>query len=129
MKIIKSILKPLFALFKGLYLVLDTILITPVSKLVYKSRDLLKNNNSKIEKILNMPNVLIYFSLICAIGLFLQGVITGYQPRAKADSYTFLSCVIICYNFFIILHNPLRTLLQIHILFTASSNVSKEKCV
>ena len=71
MKIIKSILKPLLALFKGLYFVLDTILITPVSKLVYKSRDLLKNNNSKIEKILNMPNVLIYFSLICAIGLFL----------------------------------------------------------
>lgn len=71
MKIIKTIFKPLIALLKGLYFVLDKVFITPISKLIYKLSDLFKSNNSKIEKILNMPNVLIYFSLACAVGLFL----------------------------------------------------------
>ena len=71
MKLIKTIFKPLIIVLKFLYKVLDKIIVTPISKLIYKSRDLFKSNNSRIEKILNSPNVLIYFSLVCAVGLFL----------------------------------------------------------
>lgn len=69
MKIFKIIFAPLIALFTGLYYVLDKILITPLSKLIYYFRDILKNNSGKIEKILSMPNVLFFFSLICAFSL------------------------------------------------------------
>jgi YbbR domain-containing protein len=71
MKIFKIIFTPFIALFKGLYFVLDKILITPLSKIIYNLRDIFKNNSGKIEKILNMPNVLFFFSLICAFGLVL----------------------------------------------------------
>jgi YbbR domain-containing protein len=71
MKLIKTIFKPLIIVLKFLYKVLDKVIVTPISKLIYKSRDLFKSNNSRIEKILNSPNVLIYFSLVCAVGLFL----------------------------------------------------------
>lgn len=71
MKIFKIILTPFIALFTGLYYVLDKILITPLSKLIYTFRDILKNNSGKIEKILGMPNVLFFFSLVCAFGLVL----------------------------------------------------------
>lgn len=71
MKIFKIILTPFIALFTGLYYVLDKILITPLSKLIYTFRDVLKNNSGKIEKILGMPNVLFFFSLVCAFGLVL----------------------------------------------------------
>ncbi len=71
MKLIKTIFKPLIIVFKFLYKVLDKVIVTPISKLIYKSRDLFKSNNSRIEKLLNSPNVLIYFSLVCAVGLFL----------------------------------------------------------
>ena len=70
MKIIKTIFTPIIKLFKLIYTIIDKILITPISKLIYKVRDLLKNNNTKIEKILNMPNVLLYISLACAVLLF-----------------------------------------------------------
>ena len=71
MKLIKTIFKPLIIVLKFLYKALDKVIVTPISKLIYKSRDLFKSNNSRIEKILNSPNVLIYFSLVCAVGLFL----------------------------------------------------------
>lgn len=71
MKIFKIIFSPIIALFTGLYYVLDKILITPLSKIIYTFRDVLKNNSGKIEKILGMPNVLFFFSLICAFGLVL----------------------------------------------------------
>lgn len=71
MKIFKIIFTPFIALFKGLYFILDKILITPLSKIIYNLRDVFKNNSGKIEKLLNMPNVLFFFSLICAFGLVL----------------------------------------------------------
>ena len=71
MKIFKIIFTPFIALFKGLYFILDKVIITPISKIIYNLRDVFKNNSGKIEKILNMPNVLFFFSLICAFGLVL----------------------------------------------------------
>lgn len=65
-----KILKPIIALFKVLYNILDKLIVTPISKLIYRINKLGKNNNGKLEKILNRPIVLLYISLICAIAVF-----------------------------------------------------------
>lgn len=48
------------------YRILDKLIVTPISRLIYKLGGKL-NNESKIEKFLNRPNVLIYMSLALAI--------------------------------------------------------------
>lgn len=65
-----KILKPIIALFKVIYNILDKLIVIPISKLIYKINKLGKNNNGKLEKILNRPIVLLYVSLICAITVF-----------------------------------------------------------
>lgn len=65
-----KILKPIIALFKGIYNILDKLIVTPISKLIYRISKLGKNNNGKLEKILNRPIVLLYVSLLCAIAVF-----------------------------------------------------------
>lgn len=57
------------SIFKGIYKFLDKILITPISTIVYKIGNKL-GKGSKLEKLLNKPNMLIYISLIFAIILF-----------------------------------------------------------
>jgi len=66
-----KIFKPFIALFKAIYKIIDKIIVTPISRIVYKLRDIFKNNSSRLEKILNRPNILIYVSLICAVAIFL----------------------------------------------------------
>ena len=58
------------AFFKGIYISIDKILITPISRIIFKIYDKLKNNSNKIEKILNRPHILLYLSLLFAIGMF-----------------------------------------------------------
>ena len=67
---IKKIFKPFIAFFKAIYSVIDKILITPISRLVYKITEISRDNSGKLEKILNRPNILVYVSLICAIAMF-----------------------------------------------------------
>ena len=62
--------KPLKKVGKGLYGIIDKLIVTPISTVVYHIRDKVGKNN-KIEKILNRPNVLLYLSLAFAIVLFL----------------------------------------------------------
>ena len=71
MKILKAIFTPFILIFKLIYKLIDFLIVTPISKLIYKINDLLKNNSNKFEKVLNRPNVLIYISLLCAVSLFL----------------------------------------------------------
>lgn len=68
---IKKILKPFISLFKLIYRIIDKLIVTPISRLIYKINELSRDNSGKLEKILNRPNVLIYVSLICAIAVFL----------------------------------------------------------
>ena len=65
-----KILKPFIAIFKFIYAILDKLIVTPISKLIYRISKLGKNNGGKLERILNRPIVLIYISLICAIAVF-----------------------------------------------------------
>ena len=81
-----KIFKPFMIFFRAIYRVIDKIIVTPISRLIYKINELFRDNSGKIEKILNRPNVLIYVSLICAVGVFLlvdSEVITLTETDAK----------------------------------------------
>lgn len=65
-----KILKSFIALLKGIYNIIDKLIVTPISKLVYRLNKLSKNNSGKLERILNRPIVLLYVSLVCAIAVF-----------------------------------------------------------
>lgn len=65
-----KIFKPFIALFKGIYRIIDKLIVTPISRLIYRINKLGKNNGGKLERILNRPIVLLYISLICAIAVF-----------------------------------------------------------
>ena len=58
------------AFLKGLYISLDKLFITPISRILFAVSDKLKSNSNKIEKILNRPHILLYLSLIFAVGMF-----------------------------------------------------------
>lgn len=89
MKIISAIFKPFIILFKFIYKIIDKIIVTPLSRLVYKINDFLKSRGSGIEKILNRPNALIIISLICAVVMFVlvdQKVISLTEKEAEVLS-------------------------------------------
>lgn len=65
------IFTPFIKLAKLIYKIIDKIIITPISRLIYKIGEISKDNSGKFERILNRPNVLIYISLLCAIAVFL----------------------------------------------------------
>ena len=86
MKIIKTIFKPFLALFKILYKIVDKLIVTPLSRLVYKINDFMKSHGTGIEKVLNRPNALIVISLICAVVMFFlvdQKVISLTEKEAE----------------------------------------------
>lgn len=58
------------SLFTKLYKTLDKCIITPISRFIYNINDKLKAKSSPIEKILNRPHILVYISLILAVGVF-----------------------------------------------------------
>lgn len=66
-----KIFKPFIKLGKLIYRIIDKIIVTPISRLIYKIGEISRENSGKLETILNRPNVLIYLSLLCAIVVFL----------------------------------------------------------
>lgn len=54
----------------GIYNIIDRLLITPISRIIFRIIDKLKTNSNKIEKILNRPNILLYLALLFAITMF-----------------------------------------------------------
>lgn len=65
-----KIFKPIIVLFKVIYNIIDKLIVTPISRLIYRINKLGKNNTGRLEKLLNRPIVLLYVSLFCAIGVF-----------------------------------------------------------
>ena len=65
-----KIIKAFKTLFKKIYKIIDKVIVTPISTLVYKINSKL-GKGSKLERILNKPNVLLVLSLIFAILIFL----------------------------------------------------------
>lgn len=66
-----KIFKPFIMLFKFIYRIIDKLIVTPISRLIYKIGEFNKENSGKIERLFNRPNILIYISLISAIAIFL----------------------------------------------------------
>lgn len=56
---------------KTLYNILDKILITPISKIIYRLNKRLNRNNNFLDNILNKKKSLIVFSLVIAVVIFL----------------------------------------------------------
>lgn len=65
-----KIFKHILSFFHKIYLLIDKIVVTPISRFIYHLNDRIKNNPSKIEKFLNRPNILLYIALIFAVGVF-----------------------------------------------------------
>lgn len=55
---------------KGIYSIFDKILITPISRVVYKVNKFLKKHSGFLDVILSKPNSLLVFSLLIAVGAF-----------------------------------------------------------
>ena len=66
-----KLLKPLVAVFKAIYFLIDKLIILPISRFIYRISELSRNNAGRIEKLLNRPNILVYVSLFCAIFIFI----------------------------------------------------------
>lgn len=66
-----KVLDVFVAFFKLIYAGIDKIIVTPISKLVYRINKKLKGSNNKLDKILNRPFTLIFLSLVFACGVFL----------------------------------------------------------
>ena len=71
----KRIFKAIFTFFKaifvGIYKIIDKILITPISKLIFKIINKNTNGPSFIDRMLNKPNMIVYISLILAFIVFI----------------------------------------------------------
>ena len=71
----KRIFKAIFTFFKkifvGIYKIIDKILITPISKLIYRIISRNPNGPGLLDRLLNKPNMIVYLSLILAFITFI----------------------------------------------------------
>ncbi len=82
----RKVLNVFAAFFKLIYAGIDKIIVTPISRVVYRINKRLKGSNNKLDKILNRPFTLIYLSLIFAVGVFFlvdSKVISLVQTEAE----------------------------------------------
>ena len=83
MKKIKKVIKGFFL---AIYRVIDKLIVTPISRLIFSVREYLRSKNFKLDYILNRPNFMIYVSLILAVLMFLlidSRVITLVESEAE----------------------------------------------
>lgn len=66
----RKILDVFGAFFKLVYALIDKVIVTPISRVIYNINKKLRGSNNKLDKILNRPFTLIYLSLIFAVGIF-----------------------------------------------------------
>ena len=58
-------------LFRGIYKIIDKLLIVPISRTVYYFNKKIKKGQGKLDRLLNKPHFLVYLSLAIAVILFL----------------------------------------------------------
>ena len=61
----KKFLKVIGNFFKAIYRVLDKLIVTPISRLIFNIREYLRNHNIKLDYIFSRPNFIIYVSKYC----------------------------------------------------------------
>lgn len=68
----KKIGKAIGKFFKAIYLVIDKIIVTPISRLIFNIREYLRSKKlNKLDYIFNRPNFMIYVSLVLAVIVFI----------------------------------------------------------
>ena len=83
----KKIGKAIKRFFMAIYRIIDKIIVTPISRLIFNIREYLRSKNlNKLDYIFNRPNFMIYVSLILAVVVFLlidSRVITLVESEAE----------------------------------------------
>ena len=82
----KKIGKAIGRFFMAIYRIIDKLIVTPISRLIFNVREYLRSKNIKLDYIFNRPNFMIYISLILAVIVFLlidSRVITLVESEAE----------------------------------------------
>lgn len=82
----KTILKGIKGFFLGIYHIIDKIIVTPISRIIFKIKEYLKRHSLKLDYIFSRPNFMIYISLLLAVTVFLlidRRVITLVESEAE----------------------------------------------
>ena len=83
----KKIGKAIKRFFMAIYRIIDKIIVTPISRVIFNIREYLRSKNlNKLDYIFNRPNFMIYVSLILAVVVFLlidSRVITLVESEAE----------------------------------------------
>ena len=82
----KKIGKAIGGFFKAIYRVIDRLIVTPISRLIFNIREYLRSKNIKLDYIFTRPNFMIYVSLILAVIMFIlidSRVITLVESEAE----------------------------------------------
>ena len=83
----KKIGKAIGKFFRAIYRVIDRLIVTPISRLIFNIREYLRSKNlNKLDYIFNRPNFMIYVSLILAVIVFIlidSRVITLVESEAE----------------------------------------------
>ena len=82
----KFIIKAIGKIFKGIYRIIDKLIVTPISRLIFSIREYFKTHSLKLDYIFSRPNFMIYISLILAVVMFLlidSRVITLIESEAE----------------------------------------------
>ena len=82
----KKIGKAIGVFFKAIYRVIDRLIVTPISRLIFNIREYLRSKNIKLDYIFTRPNFMIYVSLILAVIMFIlidSRVITLVESEAE----------------------------------------------
>lgn len=70
MKIIKKIIRIIYAIFRKIFKFIDKRIVTPITKIVMNISELLGKRNGKVERWLVRRNTLIFLSLVIALVIF-----------------------------------------------------------
>ncbi len=81
--------------FKKMYKILDAVIITPISRVVYNIQKKIRRSKGSLDKFLNQKNTLIFISLIFAVGLFF---LTSTKKITLSESQAVTIPVTLKYN-------------------------------
>ena len=85
----RTLIKFFVKLFKGIYKLIDKVIVTPISKYTYRIIKKFNKRTGGIDKLLNRPNFLLYLPLIIAVAVFLlvdNKVVTLVEEKAEVIS-------------------------------------------
>lgn len=81
--------------FKKMYKIIDAVIITPISRVVYNIQKKVRKSKGSLDKFLNQKNTLIFIALIFAVGLFF---LTSTKKITLSESQAVTLPVTLKYN-------------------------------